>query len=113
MRLPLPGADLNGVITFRDLSDVEAMVKASAAGGGRAVVIGGGLLGLEAAYGLARRGMKATVVHLLDILMERQVDASASHLLTEALEGAGRRNRARRASPKRSSGAMAMLLRCG
>ena len=88
VRLPLPGADLDGVITFRDLSDVEAMVKASA-GGGRAVVIGGGLLGLEAAYGLARRGMKATVVHLLDILMERQVDASASHLLTEALKERG------------------------
>jgi nitrite reductase (NADH) large subunit len=88
VRLPLPGANLDGVITFRDLSDVEAMVKASA-GGGRAVVIGGGLLGLEAAYGLARRGMKATVVHLLDILMERQVDASASHLLTEALKERG------------------------
>jgi len=89
VRLPLPGADLQGVITFRDLSDVEAMVKASAIDGGRAVVIGGGLLGLEAAYGLARRGMKATVVHLLDILMERQVDASASHLLTEALKERG------------------------
>ena len=89
VRLPLPGANLNGVITFRDLADVESMVQASTAGGARAVSIGGGLLGLEAAYGLARRGMKATVVHLLDILMERQVDASASHLLTEALKERG------------------------
>jgi nitrite reductase (NADH) large subunit len=89
IRLPLPGADLRGVITFRDLSDVEAMTEAASKEGARAVVIGGGLLGLEAAYGLARRGMKATVVHLLDILMERQVDASASHLLTEALKARG------------------------
>jgi len=89
IRLPLPGADLKGVITFRDLDDVEAMVAASEAGGGRAVVIGGGLLGLEAAYGLAKRGMDATVVHLMDVLMERQVDASASHLLAEALKARG------------------------
>jgi nitrite reductase (NADH) large subunit len=89
VRLPLPGAGLSGVITFRDLGDVDAMVEAAKSSNGRAVVIGGGLLGLEAAYGLARRGMKATVVHLLGILMERQVDASASHLLTEALKERG------------------------
>ncbi|MDP3737708.1 MAG: FAD-dependent oxidoreductase, partial [Hyphomonadaceae bacterium] len=89
IRLPLPGAALMGVITFRDLDDVEAMVAVAEAGGGRAVVIGGGLLGLEAAYGLAKRGMKATVVHLMDVLMERQVDASASHLLAEALKARG------------------------
>jgi nitrite reductase (NADH) large subunit len=84
-RLPLPGIDLKGVVTFRDLDDVEAMVAASANPGARAVVIGGGLLGLEAAYGLARRGMGATVVHLMDVLMERQLDESAGFLLREAL----------------------------
>jgi nitrite reductase (NADH) large subunit len=84
IRLPLPGADLAGVVTFRDLDDVEAMI-AAAASGARAVVIGGGLLGIEAAYGLAKRGMGATVVHLMDVLMERQLDASAGFLLTEAL----------------------------
>jgi nitrite reductase (NADH) large subunit len=73
-RLPLPGIDLKGVVTFRDLDDVEAMVAASGKPGAKAVVIGGGLLGLEAAYGLARRGMSATVVHLMDVLMERQLD---------------------------------------
>ncbi len=84
VRLPLPGAGLKGVVTFRDLDDVEAMVTAADAGG-RAVVIGGGLLGLEAAYGLAKRGMAVTVVHLMDVLMERQLDESASFLLRAAL----------------------------
>ncbi|MBV9509002.1 MAG: NAD(P)/FAD-dependent oxidoreductase, partial [Caulobacteraceae bacterium] len=88
VRLPLPGADLKGVVTFRDLDDVEAMVAAADAGG-EAVVIGGGLLGLEAAYGLARRGMKACVVHLMDVLMERQLDSAAGYLLTEALKTRG------------------------
>jgi nitrite reductase (NADH) large subunit len=88
IRLPLPGADLKGVVTFRDLDDVEAMVAAADAGG-RAVVIGGGLLGLEAAYGLAQRGMAATVVHLMDVLMERQLDESASFLLRAALAERG------------------------
>jgi nitrite reductase (NADH) large subunit len=91
-RLPLPGIDLKGVVTFRDLDDVEAMVAASGKPGARAVVIGGGLLGLEAAYGLARRGMAATVVHLMDVLMERQLDESAGFLLREALAGARRRD---------------------
>ena len=76
VRLPLPGADLKGVVTFRDLDDVAAMLAAADKAGGRAVVIGGGLLGLEAAYGLAKRGMHATVVHLMDVLMERQLDES-------------------------------------
>jgi nitrite reductase (NADH) large subunit len=89
VRLPLPGADLPGVVTFRDLDDVEAMVAASAKPGAKAVVIGGGLLGIEAAYGLARRGMGATVVHLMDVLMERQLDASAGFLLTEAMAQRG------------------------
>ena len=88
IRLPLPGADLAGVVTFRDLDDVEAMI-AAARPGAKAVVIGGGLLGIEAAYGLSRRGMSATVVHLLDVLMERQLDASAGFLLTEALAAKG------------------------
>jgi nitrite reductase (NADH) large subunit len=89
VRLPLPGADLKGVVTFRDLDDVGAMVAAADKSGGQAVVIGGGLLGLEAAYGLARRGMDATVVHLMDVLMERQLDESAGYLLTEALRSKG------------------------
>jgi nitrite reductase (NADH) large subunit len=88
IRLPLPGVDLAGVVTFRDLDDVEAMI-AAAKPGARAVVIGGGLLGIEAAYGLARRGMAATVVHLMDVLMERQLDASASFLLARALVDRG------------------------
>jgi nitrite reductase (NADH) large subunit len=88
IRLPLPGADLAGVVTFRDLDDVEAMV-AAAQPGARAVVIGGGLLGIEAAYGLSKRGMGATVVHLMDVLMERQLDASAGFLLSEALADKG------------------------
>ena len=88
IRLPLPGGDLEGVVSFRDLDDVNRMVAAAEAGG-EAVVIGGGLLGLEAAYGLARRGMKATVVHLMDVLMERQLDSAAGHLLTEALRARG------------------------
>jgi len=89
VRLPLPGADLKGVVTFRDQDDVDAMVAAAAKEGARAVVIGGGLLGLEAAYGLVRRGMAATVVHLMDVLMERQLDESAGYLLKEALAQRG------------------------
>ncbi|MDI7775718.1 nitrite reductase large subunit NirB [Asticcacaulis sp. EMRT-3] len=84
IRLPLPGADLHGVVAFRDLHDVDAM-QAAAERGGEAVVIGGGLLGLEAAYGLAKRGMKATVIHLVDVLMERQLDEAAGRLLEKAL----------------------------
>src|SRR5690606_21795723 len=65
--IPVPGRDLPGVVTFRDLDDVEKML-AAAEGGGEAVVIGGGLLGLEAAHGLSLRGMKVTVVHLMPTL---------------------------------------------
>ncbi len=86
--LPLPGKDLPGVLTFRDLDDVNRMLEASGENR-RAVVIGGGLLGLEAAHGLALRGMKVTVVHLLDTLMERQLDAPAGALLKAALEKRG------------------------
>ncbi|HEX2561633.1 nitrite reductase large subunit NirB [Phenylobacterium sp.] len=88
IRLPLPGAHLPGVVTFRDLDDVQAMTEA-AQNGGQAVVIGGGLLGLEAAYGLSKRGMQASVVHLMDVLMERQLDESAGYLLREALAARG------------------------
>ncbi len=86
--LPVPGNDLDGVVTYRDLDDVEAMLDA-AAGGGRAVVIGGGLLGLEAAAGLTERGMAVSVVHLSPTLMERQLDTAAGYLLGEALAERG------------------------
>jgi nitrite reductase (NADH) large subunit len=86
--LPIPGANLPGVITFRDLADVDTMVKA-AGHGRRAVVIGGGLLGLEAANGLRVRGMSVTVVHLLDTLMERQLDSAAAALLRASLASRG------------------------
>ena len=86
--LPLPGKELPGVVTFRDLDDVSRMLEASG-DGRRAVVIGGGLLGLEAAHGLQLRGMHVTVVHLMDTLMERQLDAPAGALLKAALESRG------------------------
>ncbi len=86
--IPVPGAELPGVVTFRDLDDVDAML-AAAARGGNAVVIGGGLLGLEAAAGLASKGMKTTVVHLMPTLMERQLDPNAAYLLQRAIEKRG------------------------
>jgi nitrite reductase (NADH) large subunit len=86
--IPVPGHDLQGVVTFRDMDDVGAMLRA-ADGGGDAVVIGGGLLGLEAAHGLSLRGMKVTVIHLMLTLMERQLDEAAGWLLKEALEARG------------------------
>jgi NAD(P)H-dependent nitrite reductase large subunit/NAD(P)H-dependent nitrite reductase small subunit len=86
--LPVPGKDLPGVVTFRDLADVDAMLAASRQYK-HAVVIGGGLLGLEAAYGLKRRGMNVTVVHLLDSLMERQLDKVAGDMLKVSLESRG------------------------
>ncbi|HTN14189.1 MAG TPA: nitrite reductase large subunit NirB [Sphingomonadaceae bacterium] len=86
--IPVPGKDLPGVVTFRDLDDVEKMLAAADAGGD-AVVIGGGLLGLEAAHGLSLRGMKVTVVHLMPTLMERQLDEAAGWLLKEELERRG------------------------
>jgi nitrite reductase (NADH) large subunit len=86
--IPVPGITLPGVITFRDMDDVEAMISASA-DGGDAVVIGGGLLGLEAAHGLANRGMNVTVLHLMPSLMERQLDESAGWLLKSELETRG------------------------
>jgi NAD(P)H-dependent nitrite reductase small subunit len=86
--LPLPGKQLPGVVTFRDLDDVHRMLEATGSDK-RAIVIGGGLLGLEAAHGLQLRGMHVTVVHLLDTLMERQLDAPAGALLQRALEKRG------------------------
>jgi NAD(P)H-dependent nitrite reductase small subunit len=86
--LPIPGVHLPGVLTFRDLADVGALLEASQRYR-KAVVIGGGLLGLEAANGLLRRGMDVTVVHLLDTLMERQLDAAAAALLKASLEMRG------------------------
>ena len=86
--IPVPGHDLPGVIGFRDMKDVDAMLAACAAGGD-AVVIGGGLLGLEAAHGLSLRGMKVTVLHLMPTLMERQLDEAAAWLLKSALEARG------------------------
>jgi nitrite reductase (NADH) large subunit len=86
--LPVPGADLPGVITYRDIADTEAMIEASKKYR-KAVVIGGGLLGLEAANGLQLRGMEVTVVHLMPWLMERQLDRAASALLQRSLEQKG------------------------
>jgi nitrite reductase (NADH) large subunit len=86
--LPIPGVKLRGVATFRDLADVDAMLDA-ARNFRKAVVIGGGLLGLEAANALARRGMDVTVVHLFACLMERQLDESAAALLKTSLEERG------------------------
>lgn len=88
VRLPLPGADLPGVVAYRTMADVRVMLRAAAEGGG-AVVIGGGLLGLEAADGLAARGMAVTVVHPVGWPMERQVDATAGGLLARRLGGRG------------------------
>jgi nitrite reductase (NADH) large subunit len=73
IRLPKPGMKLQNVLTFRDLADVGAM-RALMRPGARAAVIGGGLLGIEAAYGLAKAGVKVTLVHLMDRLMERQLE---------------------------------------
>ncbi len=86
--LPVPGKDLPGVLTYRDLDDVQAMLLA-AQSRAKAVVIGGGLLGLEAAAGLEARGMDVTVVHLMPTLMERQLDAAAGWLLQREVESRG------------------------
>ncbi|MEO1266091.1 MAG: FAD-dependent oxidoreductase, partial [Pseudomonadota bacterium] len=86
--IPVPGHDLPGVITYRDLDDVDAMMEAARAGG-RAVVIGGGLLGLEAAAGLRMQGMDVTVLHLPASLMERQLDPAAGYLLERELTSRG------------------------
>ncbi len=86
--IPVPGHDLPGVVAYRDLDDVGAML-AAAEIGGDAIVIGGGLLGLEAAAGLKARGMTVTVLHVMPTLMERQLDPAAGYLLQKALEDRG------------------------
>jgi nitrite reductase (NADH) large subunit len=86
--IPVPGTKLPGVTTFRDMADVNAML-AMAKPGRRAVVIGGGLLGLEAASGLKVQGMEVTVVHLADFVMERQLDRAAAELLKADLDARG------------------------
>lgn len=88
LRLPVPGSDLPGVHTFRDSRDVDRLLQL---GGAKAcvVVVGGGLLGLEAAYGLAKAGSKVTLLHLMDRLMERQLDAPAAALLKRLVEMKG------------------------
>lgn len=86
--LPIPGANLPGVISYRDIADTEAMI-AAAKQYKKAVVIGGGLLGLEAANGLKLRGMDVTVVHVMPWLMERQLDERAGKLLQTSLEAKG------------------------
>lgn len=85
---PVPGFELPGVATFRDVADV-ALFRAVAAAGARVVVIGGGLLGLEAAYGLARIGAKVTILHLADRLMERQLDREGASLLAAEIAARG------------------------
>src|SRR5690606_34701293 len=92
--LPVPGNRLDGVIAYRDIADTEKMME-TARTHSHAVVIGGGLLGLEAANGLRQRGMEVTVVHLADWLLERQLDQTAGKLLQQALEARGIRFRLR------------------
>ncbi|MCZ4260338.1 nitrite reductase large subunit NirB [Limimaricola sp. G21655-S1] len=87
--IPLPGHDLEGVIPYRDLEDTERMMGLSAKPDAKAVVIGGGLLGLEAAAGMAARGVDVTVVHIMGHLMERQLDEAAGYLLRRALTDKG------------------------
>jgi nitrite reductase (NADH) large subunit len=88
LRLNVPGADLSGVHTFRDSRDVDLLLTL-AAKKKRVVVVGGGLLGLEAAYGLAKAGAPVTLVHLMDRLMERQLDPPAAALLRSLVERKG------------------------
>ena len=85
---PLPGHDLKGVIAFRDINDVETMLKA-AKEKSHAIVIGGGLLGLEVANGLMIQGMQVTVIHNIDVLMNRQLDGPSSKLLEQSLVARG------------------------
>ena len=86
--LPIPGKDLAGVMAYRDIADTNAMIEA-ATKYKKAVVIGGGLLGLEAANGLMLRGMQVTVIHVMPTLMDRQLDSVAGKLLQKSLEARG------------------------
>ncbi len=86
--IPVPGSTLPGVMVYRDLDDVEKMISVSA-NKGKAVVIGGGLLGLEAAAGLHEQGMDVTVIHLAETLMEKQLDGAAGYLLEQTMTAKG------------------------
>lgn len=86
--IPVPGNQLKGVVGFRDVKDVDLMIQAAKTGG-HAVVIGGGLLGLEAANGLMKQGMSVSVVHVTNVLMNNQLDPAAAHLLQTELEKRG------------------------
>src|SRR5262245_28745102 len=88
IKLPITGMDLAGVLTFRDAADIRR-ITATVRPGAPVVAIGGGLLGLEAAHGLARAGARVTVVHLMDRLMERQLDGRAAAMLKRAVERKG------------------------
>ena len=87
--VPVSGNDLPGVIGFRDFDDVEIMLQVAKTPTGKAVIIGGGLLGLEAAAALSEQGMDVTVLHLMGHLMERQLDPAAGYLLQKELECRG------------------------
>jgi nitrite reductase (NADH) large subunit len=87
--IPVPGRELPGVLTYRDLDDVHKMLEAAQKPGAKAVVIGGGLLGLEAAAGLRLQGVDVTVLHLMPHLMERQLDPAAGYLLENELKQRG------------------------
>ena len=87
--IPVAGKELQGVLSFRDLDDVNAMLAVARNPGMNAVVLGGGLLGIEAAVGLKTRGMNVTVLHLMGHLMERQLDPSAGRLLQKELQRRG------------------------
>ncbi len=90
--LPVPGSDLSGVVAFRNIHDVEAMLEVAASRGAnrsKAVIIGGGLLGLEAAQGLLKQGMDVSVIHLMDTLMELQLDDVAGAMLRRSLKERG------------------------
>jgi nitrite reductase (NADH) large subunit len=100
--IPVPGHQLPGVIAFRDIQDVETMLQA-ARNHRHAVVIGGGLLGLEAANGLMRQGMDVTVVHVTDALMNQQLDKPAAALLKKALEARACASCSMRRPPKSSA----------
>ena len=100
--IPVPGHQLPGVLAYRDLDDVERMLEI-ARNGGRAIVIGGGLLGLEAAYGLKRQGMDVTVIHLMPTIMERQLDPAGRLHAEEGAGATGASTSSPRPTPRRSS----------